>query len=329
MQRGIAGSEGRDAISILYMGERLFGALSYTGGKIQDGPVFDEQQALLGRVAYMAYADADAHLLVGANGTYVIKLPDAVANGGATLAGTPGGTALNSVALSDLPEISVDSNAIKLVNTGSLPANHVSQWGVETAGNYQNFYGQAGYYGFQVDRTPVAYTAYSSASASATTIVRPSSNNFSAWYLQGSWILTGESKGYNPATGAFTSPKPAKPFSLTNDGWGAWELAARYSDLNLNSHANDASNVITNWTGPSTKTYTYYNTVRGGDQKIATVGLNWYVNNAVRFAFDYQWIDVNRLQAPAAVTTTGTPALPTVNGGQNLQTMAARMQVAF
>jgi len=329
MQRGIAGSEGRDAISVLYMGDRLFGALSYTGGKVQDGPVFDEQQALLGRVAYMAYTDADAHLLVGANGTYVIKLPDAVANGGASLATVPGGTAFNAITLADCPEISVDSNAIKLVSTGSLPASRVSQWGVEVAGNYQNFYGQAGYYAFQVERTPVAYTAYSSSSASATTAVQPSGNNFSAWYFQGSWILTGESKGYNPATGAFTSPKPAKPFSLANDGWGAWEVVARYSDLNLNSHVNDAASVITNWTGASTRTYTYYNTVRGGDQKIATVGLNWYPNNNVRFAFDYQWIDVSRLQGPAAVTTAGTPALPAVDGGQDLQTIAARVQIAF
>ncbi len=329
MQRGIAGSEGRDAISILYMGERVFGALSYTGGKVQDGPVFDEQQALLGRVAYMAYADAEAHLLIGANGTYVFKLPDGVASGSATLATTPGGTALNCITLSDLPEISVDSNAVKLVNTGSLPAKHVLQWGVETAGNYRNFYGQAGYYGFQVDRTPVAYAAYSGASTSATTVVHPGDNRFSAWYVQASWIMTGESKGYNPASGAFTSPKPAQPFSLSNGGWGAWELAARYSDLNLNDHVNDASNVITNWTGVSTRTYTYYNTVRGGDQRIVTVGLNWYPNNNVRFAFDYQLIDVSRLQTPSAVTTAVTPALPEVNGGQNLQTMAARMQIAF
>ena len=96
------------------------------------------------------------------------------------------------------------------------------------------------------------------------------------------------------------------------DSWGAWELAARYSDVNLNSHANDTSNVIANWTSTASRTYTYYNTVRGGDQKIVTVGVNWYPNAAVRFAFDYQWIAVSRLQSPAAVTTAGTPSLPSV-----------------
>ena len=329
LQRGLAGGDGRDAVTILYAGDRLFGAVSYTGGKAQDGAVFDEQQAVLGRVSDLIYQDSDARLLVGANGTYIFKLPDAVANGSAILATTPGATALNSVTLSDPPEITVDSNGIKLANTGSLPANHVSQWGVETAGNFQNFYAQSGYYGFQVDRTPVAYKTYTSSSKSATTITNPSDNSFSGWYVQASWVLTGESKGYNAATGAFTPPKPAEPFTLINRGWGAWELAARYSDLNLNDHAYDASNVVTNWTGTGTKTYTYYNTVRGGDQRIATVGLNWYPNNAIRFALDYQWIDVSRLQTPAAVTTAGTPALPAVNGGQKIQTIAFRAQVSF
>ena len=328
LQRGIAGSEGRDGISILYLGDRLFGALSYTGGKVQDAPVFDEQQALLGRVAYSAYVDSDARLVIGANGTYVFKLPDSLAGGSASLATVPGGTAMNCVALSDLPEISVDSNAVKLVNTGSLPATRLVQWGAEAAGNYRNFYAQAGYFGFAVDRAPVAYTVFSSAATSNVAAVQPSNNQFSAWYVQGSWIITGESKGYSPATGAFTSLKPSAPFSLSKGDWGALEAVARFSDLNLNSHANDSANIITDWSSAS-RTYTYYNTVRGGDQRIVTVGLNWYPNNDVRFALDYQFIDVSRLQSPAAVATAGTPVLPTVDGGQRLHTLAARFQLAI
>jgi hypothetical protein len=49
----------------------------------------------------------------------------------------------------------------------------------------------------------------------------------------------------------------------------------------------------------------------------------------VRFAFDYEWIDVSRLQTPTAVTTAGTPVLPTLNGGQTVQAMAVRAQVSF
>jgi len=341
LQRNIAGGDGRDAVTILYTDGSVFGAASFTGNKIQDGakalaaagataaPNYDEQLAVLGRLSYLPISTADAHWLIGVNGTYVIKPPDLVPNGTATLATTPGATALNTVTLSDPPELTVDSNGTLLATTGALQANHVSQWGVETAGNFQNLYAQAGYYAFEVDRAPVAYKTYTSSSATHTTIVQPSNDNFSAWYVQASWILTGESKGYNSATGAFTPPKPAQPFTFTDGGWGAWELAARYSDLNLNDHTNSTANVVTNWTGAATRTYTYYNTVRGGDQRIATVGLNWYPNNAIRFALDYQWIDVSRLQSPAAVTTTGTPALPTLNGGQTIQTIALRAQIGF
>ena len=330
LQRGLAGGDGRDAISILYTGDRLFAAASYTAGKVQDAGVFDEQQAVLGRVSYLLWSSPQAHFLLGANGTHIFKLPDAVANGSPNLGNTPGATALNSITLADPPELTVDSGGIKLANTGALAASRLSQWGVEAAGNLSSFYAQAGYYGFQVDRAPIAFKTFTSAAASATSIVQPSNNSFSAWYAQASWLLTGESRTYNPQTGAFAPPKPAEPFHLAKGGWGAWELAARYSDLNLNSHALDPASVITNWTTAGAQTYTFYNTVRGGDQKIVTVGLNWYPNNAVRFALDYQWIDVGRLQAPAAVTITGgTPALAALNGGQKLQTIALRAQFGF
>jgi phosphate-selective porin OprO and OprP len=329
LQRGLAGGDGRDAVTILYAGDRLFGAVSYTGGKVQDGAVFDEQQAVVGRLSGLVISDPDARLLVGANCTYIFKLPDAVPNGGAALATTPGATALQSITLSDPPELTVDSNGIKLANTGSLPANRLLQWGIEAAGNLHNFYAQAGYYDFEVERAPVAYRTYSGSTTTATTVVRPSNDNFSGWYVQASWVLTGESRGYSATNGAFTPPKPAEPFSLAHGGWGAWELAARFSDLNLNDHALDPSAVITNWTGAATRTYTFTNTVRGGDQRIATVGLNWYPNNALRFAVDYQWIDVSRLQTPAAVITTGSPVLPTVNGGQTLRTIAVRAQLSL
>ncbi|MDE2183058.1 MAG: hypothetical protein KGJ78_08550 [Alphaproteobacteria bacterium] len=329
LQRGIAGGDGRDAISILYAGEKLFAALSYTGGKVQDSAAFYEQQALLGRAAYLVYSDVDAHLLIGANGTHIFRLPDAVPNGGATLATTPGAPARNTITLADPPELTVDSNGLKLVNTGALPADHLTQWGVEAAGNLRAFYVQGGYYDFHVDRSPAAYTTYTSATSSGTTIVKPADHDFSGWYVQASWALTGESREYNPATGAFTPPKPAHPFSLAEGGCGAWEIAGRYSDLNLDNHAYDASNVVTNWTGVTTKTYTFYNTVRGGDQRIATFGLNWYANSAVRFAFNYQRVYERRLQSAKSVTTTVAPVLPVVSGGQDFQTFAVRAQFAL
>jgi len=342
LQRNIAGGDGRDSFSILYLGDELFGALSYSGNKVQDGakalaaagataaPNFDEQQAVVGRLSDRFWHDSQSNIVVGVNGTYVIKPPDSVAHGQPTLSTTPGATALNSFTLSDPPELTVDSNGILLATTGSLPTRHVSQWGVEAAGNFENFYGQAGYYGFDVDRAPVAFTQFTAAATSHTQIVQPSNNSFTGWYAQASWILTGEQKPYSVANGAFTAPKVAHPFGFGPDaGWGAFELAARYSDLDLNSHALDTTNIITAWPSGLNRTYTYYNTVRGGDQRALTVAFNWYPNSFVKLAAQYQYIQVSRLQSPATVTTTGIPALPTLNGGQNLSTIAIRAQISL
>jgi len=317
-------------VSVLYTGDEIFGALSYTGAKVQDSAVFDEQQALLGRLSDRIWHDSESNLVIGANGTYVIKLPDAVSNGLPNLSNTPGATALNSVTLSDPPELTIDSNGIKLANTGALPTRHVAQWGLEAAGNYENLYAQAGYYGFDVERAPVAYKVFSSATTTATQILHPSNNSLSGWYLQASWILTGEQKPYNAATGSFTAPKVLHPFNFGEDsGWGAFEIAGRYSELDLNSHVLDTSNVITAWTGAANRTYTFFNTERGGDQRILTAELNWYPNNFVKFGFAYQYAQVSRLQSPATVTTTGTPVLPTLNGGQNFSTFAIRTQFSL
>jgi phosphate-selective porin OprO/OprP len=329
VQRNIAGGDGRDAISLLHTGEELFVALSYTGGKVQESATFDEQQALVGRLSDRFWHDDDSNVVIGINGTYVIQFANAVANGQPNLSNMPGAAALNTITLSDPPEITIDSNGIRLANTGALPADHIAQWGVEAAGNFRNFYAQAGYYGFEVSRAPVAFNVFSAPGVSAKQIVQPSNNSLSAWYLQATWILTGEQKPYNVANGAFTAPKVAHPFKFGPDsGWGAFELAGRYSELDLNSHEHDAASVITNWVGAN-RTFTYYNTERGGDQRILTAELNWYPNTFVKFGIQYQYIQVSRLQAPAAVTTAGVPVLPVVNGGQNLSTIALRSQCSL
>jgi phosphate-selective porin OprO and OprP len=76
-----------------------------------------------------------------------------------------------------------------------------------------------------------------------------------ASYIQASWLLTGESKPYDPKKGVFKSPKP-------NGAMGAWELKARYDLMEGEGNPNDE---ISNW----------------------IVGANWYVNPNVRFMLEY------------------------------------------
>jgi phosphate-selective porin OprO/OprP len=92
---------------------------------------------------------------------------------------------------------------------------------------------------------------------------------YTGWYVQASYLLTGECKTYEKGKGVFGRVKPCRPFfcdTCCAKGPGAWEVAARFSTLDLN----DGDPVV-----------------RGGEQWDATFGVNWYVNNSVRVMLNY------------------------------------------
>jgi phosphate-selective porin OprO/OprP len=82
-------------------------------------------------------------------------------------------------------------------------------------------------------------------------------------YLQGSWVLTGESRPYDRKQGVFKSIVPKNPFSFRQHQWGAWEVATRISCLDLND-----------------------GTVQGGTQAMLTAGLNLYLTANVCVMLD-------------------------------------------
>lgn len=259
--RGIAGSDGRDAFQLFAYDDNYFASVAYTGTLAGTGSQFDEQQAAVGRVAYRPIASDDVNLAFGGDFTYVVKLPDSAA----------GPNSPHAFTLSERPELNVDDQSIRLISSGAIDASHVFEWGLEAAGNYRNFYGQGGYFGFDIARRGLG---------NPTNLPDP---NFNGWYVQGSWILTGEEKKYKPETGSFGAPKPNDPFTIDKAGIGAWEVVARYSDLDLNYHAGAFG------------TATPVGGIRGGDQRIGTVGINWYPNQVLRFMLDYQHTDVSKL----------------------------------
>jgi len=96
------------------------------------------------------------------------------------------------------------------------------------------------------------------------------------------WSLSGEARPYDPATASFHGLIPVAP--LGKDGFGAWEVAARYSSTDLNFRPAMPGSV---------------GGVTGGIQNIWSIGLNWYPNQTVRFLLDYNNIQVNHANAPA------------------------------
>jgi phosphate-selective porin OprO/OprP len=86
--------------------------------------------------------------------------------------------------------------------------------------------------------------------------------NFHGGYAEAAYVLTGEHRPYNKKNGVFTRVVPNHPFGKA--GCGAWELAARWSYIDLNDQ-----------------------NIQGGRQHDWTFGLNWFPNQYTRFAFNY------------------------------------------
>ena len=86
-------------------------------------------------------------------------------------------------------------------------------------------------------------------------------NNLWGGYLGASWFLTGEHRNYDPEEGVFDRVEVSAP--VHEGGAGAWEVAARADYIDLNDEG-----------------------VKGGEQISYIAGVNWYVNDYVRFMLD-------------------------------------------
>jgi phosphate-selective porin OprO/OprP len=243
---------------------------------------FGEQTAWIGRAAIAPFMSNDWQAHLGVNYQYVFNPNDA------TGIGTTG--TRYPVQLRDRPELRLDGT--RLIDTGAIDARHISVLGGEAGVTVQNFLLEGEYFHWDITRRQSA----------ATHLGDPT---FSGWYVQGVWVLTGESRPYNPAEARFDAPKMAYNFNPAAGTWGAWEIAARYSDTDLN------------WHDGSSGTAKTAEGIRGGEQKIYAVGVNWYLNPDIRFMLDYSHVDVSRLNAAGAQI------------GQSFNTVALRSQLTF
>jgi phosphate-selective porin OprO and OprP len=195
-----------------------------------------------------------------------------------------------TLTLNDRPELRIDPTS--LISTGAIANVSSAQvYSVEAAGTYGPLFMQGEYFWFNIQRD---------ANTGLPPIGAPDLK-FQGGYGQVGYVLTGETHPYNAAAAAYGGIKPAHPFDINGGGWGAWEIAARYSTMDLN-------NLIGTTTG-----------VAGGRQNVVTVGLNWYANSNVRLMFDYLHGDISKQIGP---TNFG-------DAGSKFDAFAMRTQVAF
>ena len=71
---------------------------------------------------------------------------------------------------------------------------------------------------------------------------------------------------------------------MSAGGWGAWELAARVSQINLN----DGGFLFLQPLGTPSN-------IQGGRESNFTLGLNWYPNKGIRFMAN--WVNVFQYSA--------------------------------
>lgn len=224
-------------ISLQTYGEQWsvhLGAFGEAAGSTSDSD--DEDTSVAARVAFVPVKNEDVLLHVGASGSIRNYRNDN-----------------NSLSLSTRGET---GDGDKLLNTGTISgADDANVYGLELAGVAGNFHAQAEYFLMDVDRTGGSPNA-----------------EFDGWYVQAGYILTGEQRPYKMESGSFGRIKPNNPFSTETGGRGAWEVAGRCSNTDLN----DSSAGIS-----------------GGEMDIWTVGLNWYVNNHLRFMANFRSADTD------------------------------------
>jgi phosphate-selective porin OprO and OprP len=139
--------------------------------------------------------------------------------------------------------------AVNFVDTGAFSAKQAHRFGWEAAAVLNSFSIQGEYTLVKVSRPSGLQEV-----------------NFNGGYVMVSYFLTGEHRKYK--RGAFTRVSPRKNF-LEGRGLGAWEMALRFSTIDLNDGG-----------------------IAGGKEKDVTAGLNWYLNPHTRVMFNYVHADI-------------------------------------
>jgi len=127
-----------------------------------------------------------------------------------------------------------------------------------------------------------------------------------AWQISAQWVLTGENA-------SFTALTPAHPFDPRIGQWGAWQLVARYSELDIDHGA------FNSFSDPTTS---------ARSASSWSVGLNWWLNRNLRVLTSFSHTAFQggggvNLGIPSTLTA------PAIVSHQDENVLFTRVQLAF
>ncbi len=137
--------------------------------------------------------------------------------------------------------------------------SHTITYGLEAACVLGPVSLQGEYMGVEINRNGYANEAYD------------------GYYAFASWFVTGESRPYNPKYGSFDRVRPKR--NVGHDGFGAWELALRFSNVDIDGQ------------------------VYNGSSDNVTLGVNWYTTPNVRFMLNLSRADVKTVEEDVEIDT--------------------------
>jgi phosphate-selective porin OprO and OprP len=158
--------------------------------------------------------------------------------------------------------------------------------------------------------------------------------NNDAWQIAATYLITGEDS-------SFKSIKPKHDFDLDKGGWGAWELALRYSELNVDSDTfTNASGVLAKQTSADTNAAIGDSfadpTFSAKKAQTWTAGVNWYLNSNAKIVLNYEQTSFIGGAGTGLAYNTATGASNGYNATTNKvanrpdeRALFARFQVAF
>ncbi len=176
----------------------------------------------------------------------------------------PGQTAV----FRSIPEFYIGQNANGVVGSSGQPAPggfNGTPFAVSTGSIGVNFYNVLGTEALYVQGP---FSWQTEAMVNMVTTTSGTTAALPGVYSQVGYFLTGEHRPYDRKAGAIDRVIPLKNYNFNKDGCntgiGAWEIAGRFSYIDLNDKS-----------------------IQGGTMANYTAGLNWYLNPNVKFVVNY------------------------------------------